>query len=185
MKSPDTFYEVAIQRLDAQWDQIEAIDSKIATFLGFGSAILAIFIAALQFFEVVQWPLCALVLLSVAMAIYIALLVFVLLAYRFSHWSFRPDLKTFRQYCLNYDEGIMKQWVADECILSIEANEPQIASKTSAAQKNCMATRHRNCTFSSNSPIPTLRRVNDLGYSPFMISRSGPGGGGSGGVAVS
>lgn len=135
MKSPHIFYEIAANRLDTQWTQIEAVDRKIATYFAFASAILAIFAAVFQFAKPAQWPLFAFILSGVAVAIYIALVVFALRAYRFMRWSYRPDLQTFKQYCLTYDEAIVKQWVADECIRSIKTNEDRIAIKTSAARK--------------------------------------------------
>lgn len=135
MKSPHIFYEIATNRLDAQLTQIEAIDRKVATFLGFASAILAVFAAVFRFVELAQGPLYVLILSYTTVAIYIALVIFALRAYGFMRWSYRPHLETLKQHCLTYDEAIMKQWVAAECIRSIKTNEDRIAAKTSAAQK--------------------------------------------------
>ena len=133
--SPQVFYEVAMNRLDAQMNRMEAIDKKLASLIGFASVIIAIFAAALQLGQVAQPPLCAIVLLGLAGATYIALIVFALRAYRFREWDFRPNLKKLDEHCTKYDDSTMRQWVARECLRSYEENEKKLASKTSDGRK--------------------------------------------------
>lgn len=133
--SSQVFYEVTMNRLDAQMKRMEAIDSKLASLIGFASVIIAIFAAALQLGKVAQPPLYALVLLGLAGATYIALMVFALRAYRFRKWSFRPNLEKLEEYCMNYGDAMMKEWVARECLRSYRDNEKKLSSKTSDGRK--------------------------------------------------
>ena len=129
--SPQVFYEVAMSRLDAQMNRMEAIDRKLASLIGFASVIIAIFAATLQLGEVAQPPLYVMVLLGLAGATYVALMVFALRAYRFRKWSFRPNLDDLSEHCVKYDDLTMRKWVAQQCILSYRKNEKALISKTS------------------------------------------------------
>lgn len=133
--SPKVFYEVAMNRLDAQMNRIEAADRKLAPLIGFASVIIAIFAAVLQLGGFAQLPLSATVLLGLAAASYVALMVFALRAYRFRKWDFRPNLKKFDEYCAKYDDSTMRDWVARECIHSYADNEKKLSSKTSDGRK--------------------------------------------------
>lgn len=129
--SPQVFYEIAMNRLDAQMNRMEAIDRKLASIIGFASVIIAIFAAALQLGKVVQQPVYAIVLLGLAGATYIALMWFALRAYRFRKWSFRPNLKKLDEHCIKYGDSIMRVWVARECLCSYRDNEKKLSAKTS------------------------------------------------------
>lgn len=133
--SPQVFYEVAMNRLDAQMNRMEAIDRKLASLIGFASVIIAIFAAALQFGGFAQRSLYAITLLGLAGATYIALMVFAIRAYRFREWDFRPNLKTLGEHCVKYGDSIMRGWVARECLRSYTDNEKKLSSKTSDGRK--------------------------------------------------
>ena len=135
--SPQVFYEVTMNRLDAQMNRMEAIDRKLASVIGFASVIIAVFAAALQFGKVTQPPLGTIVLLGLAAATYIVLMVFALYAYRFMKWSFRPNLRDLHLHCKRkkYDDLGMRYWVARECLISYVKNEKKLISKTSAGRK--------------------------------------------------
>lgn len=131
--SPQVFYDVAMSRLEAQMNRMEAIDRKLASLIGFASVIIAVFAAALQLGEAV--PLCAIVPLGLAGATYIALMVFALRAYKFRKWSFRPNLDDLSEYCVKYDDLTMRKWVAQECICSYRKNEEKLILKTSDGRR--------------------------------------------------
>ena len=133
--SPQVFYEVAMSRLDAQMNRMEAIDRKLASLIGFASVIMAIFAAALQLGEPAQSPPSAIAFLGLAGVIYIALMVFALRAYRFRKWSFRPNLWELRGHCKKYGDLMMRGWVARECLRSYYRNEKTLVSKTSTGRK--------------------------------------------------
>lgn len=132
--SPQVFYEVAMNRLDAQMNRMEAIDRKVASLIGFASVIIAVFAAVLQL-GFAQQPLYVITLLGMAGASYIGLVVFALLAYRFREWDFRPNLKTLDAYCRKYGDSTMREWVARECLRSYADNEKKLSSKTSNGRK--------------------------------------------------
>lgn len=135
--SPQVFYEVAMSRLDAQMNRMEAIDRKLASVIGFASVIIAVFAAALQFGGVTQPPVGTIVLLGLAGATYIVLMVFAVRAYKFMKWSFRPNLRDLHLHCKRrrYDDLTMRYWVARECLISYVKNEKKLLSKTSAGRK--------------------------------------------------
>ena len=133
--SPQLFHEVAMNRLDAQMDRMEAVDRKLASLIGFASVIIAIFAAALQLGGFSQQPPYVIILLGLAGASYIALIVFTLRAYRFREWDFRPNLNKLDEYCMKFGDSIMRQWVARECLRSYRDNEKKLACKTSDGRK--------------------------------------------------
>jgi len=133
--SPQVFYEVAMNRLDAQMNRMEAIDRKLASLMGFASVIIAIFVAALQFGPLSRGALYVITLLGLAGASYVALIIFAIRAYRFMEWDFRPNLKKLDEYCKQYGDSIMRDWVARECLCSYEDNEKKLVSKTSDGRK--------------------------------------------------
>jgi uncharacterized membrane protein YbhN (UPF0104 family) len=129
--APEVFYEVAMDRLAAQMNRLEAIDRKLATIIGSASVIVAILGAILQLGGFAQKPSYFIVFSALAGASYIAAIVLALRAYRFIRWDFRPNLKKLSEYCKNYSDSIMRKWVANECLISYEYNEKRISSKTS------------------------------------------------------
>ena len=132
--SPEVFYDVAMKRLDAQMDRIEAVDRKVSSIIGFASVIIAVFTAALKLGGPGGLSLYAIVLLGLAGAVYIALIFFSVRAYKFMKWDFRPNLETLHDYCTKYGDSTMRYWVARDCILSYKENEGKLSSKTSDAR---------------------------------------------------
>ncbi|MBA7668430.1 hypothetical protein ES703_76540 [subsurface metagenome] len=138
--SYEVYYQVAMNRLEAQLNEIEAIDRKVAMLLSFASAIVTIFFTAgLYTLKPTDLHLSVLIPVSIlsglAIVIYIALVVFSLIAYHVRNWSLRPDLQTLKLNSSSYSEESMRIWVADQCILSMQVNEPRIRSKATAARK--------------------------------------------------
>lgn len=138
--SPQVFYEVAMNRLDAQMARLEAIDRKLGTLIGFASVIIAVLVATLQLGEFPPHPMSvcphsAVTLLVLAGVSYVALIVFALRAYRFRVWDFRPNLEKLDEYCTKYSASTMREWVARECLRSYRENEQKLASKTSDGRK--------------------------------------------------
>ncbi len=133
--SPQVFYELAMNRLDAQMNRVEAVDRKLASLIGFASVIIAIFAAVLQLRGFAQCSLWIIILLGLAGASYLALIAFALHAYRFREWDFRPNLKKLDEYSMKYGDSIMRQWVARECLRSYTDNEKKLSSKTSDGRK--------------------------------------------------
>lgn len=133
--SPQVFYEVVMNRLDAQMNRMEAVDRKLASLIGFASVIIAVFAAALQLHGFAQRSPYAMILLGLAGASYITLIAFALRAYRFRKWDFRPNLKTLGEHCMKYNDSTMRQWVAQECLRSYTDNEKKLSCKTSDGRK--------------------------------------------------
>lgn len=128
MSSSQTFYDVAMNRLDEQSGNVDALDAKVATAFGFAAASLPLFGALLAIAQKDR-PESAVVLYVVAIVVYVVMLGFLSAAYRVRDWSFRPDLPTLKAYAETLDEDALRGWVANECVLSIEANEPRLHQK--------------------------------------------------------
>jgi len=132
MAAPGVFYTVATDRLNAQMQQIDQLDAKIATIYSVASVILAFFAGLLT---IATLPsnrgirITDFVLLGLAILVYAVLAVFLLKAYRVRDWSLRPNLPTLQAHCAEYTEDGMQEWVADECVRSIEVNKPKIVQK--------------------------------------------------------
>ncbi len=133
MPAEEIFYTMATQRLDAQMQRIDGLDAKATTAFAFSSSILAFFGA---FVSLSTIPTGSIVrprfigLIVAAIVVYVALLVCLYRAYRInSRLSFRPDLATLEAYCRTYSLNAMQVWVGQECLASINANEPGIGRK--------------------------------------------------------
>jgi hypothetical protein len=66
---------------------------------------------------------------AVALAVYLGLIVAAGLAYRVAGWSYRPDLETLKAATQKYREDEIRMWAANECVRSIEVNEPRLKRK--------------------------------------------------------
>ena len=130
--APSVLYDVAMNRLQAQIEQIDAIDAKLGAILSFASVILTIFAGFMALGDLEQ-PLYALVLSGLAFAAYLALMVFSIYGYRLIKWHFRPDLSTLQEHCQSFDDSVIKEWVASECIQSWKDNSSKIKSKAKCA----------------------------------------------------
>lgn len=128
----DILYQIAINRLDAQIKSIDSIDTKIGITFGLTNGITAALVAFVTF---LPRPVSQLVLISVTLTAFAYLVTIVLLffAYRYSGWSFRPDVKKLREIYTDprFHEypDIVKEWVADECIRSLEINSQSLINK--------------------------------------------------------
>lgn len=126
-QASEIFYDVVMRRLDEQMQRVDSLDTKTAQVFSISSAVLPIFGALLTFAgEIGDWALASLV---IAAILYLALGVFVFLAYRVRSFSLRPDLEDLMANCGIYDDTAMRSWVAKECLKSIDANEKPLSRK--------------------------------------------------------
>ena len=135
MAAPETFYDVAMRRLDAQKAQIDALDAKGAALTTTAGLLLPIFGALLASFvrHMLMW---AYVVFGIAFALYLAMVVIQLvLATRVKGWSNRPDLKTLEQHASRHNELTVKRWVAAEAAASVARNNGPLMAKGVAASR--------------------------------------------------
>jgi hypothetical protein len=128
MRADQTYYDIAVSRLDEQTERANGLDSKLATAFGFSAAILPTFGALLALAKHDR-PHSAIVLYVVAMAVYIVMLGVAALAYRITKFSMRPDLETLKVHSDQHSDSTMRIWVGNECLLSIATNEPKLHRK--------------------------------------------------------
>ena len=132
----DILYEIAIERLNEQIKTIDGIDNKIGITFGLANGIIAALIA---FIALIKLPVSQPVIIVIGLSIfaYLITLVFLFYAYRFSKWSYNPNVKILKEFCFDpkYKEypDIIKSWVADNCIISIELNRESIKEKLTLA----------------------------------------------------
>ncbi|MFC1908969.1 hypothetical protein ACFLXD_03820 [Chloroflexota bacterium] len=134
----DTLYQIAIDRLSAQVKTIDGIDTKIGVTFGLASGLVAALVA---FVTSISKPIHELVIIFIILSAcaYAATLVLLYIAYGYKKWSFNPHVKTLRDICTNpkYRDypDIVKVWVADNCIISIESNRQPITIKLKRASR--------------------------------------------------
>ena len=128
MAAVQTFYEIATSRLDEQTERGNGLDAKLATTFGFSAAILPIFGVLLAIAKTDR-PRAAVVAYLIAMAVYVVMNGLAIAAYRVSTFSYRPDLDTLQTHCKTLTDDVLRQWVANECVLSILSNDPLLRTK--------------------------------------------------------
>ncbi len=134
MAATELYYNVAMSRLDTQIQQIDQLDAKVATVFAFASGILAFFagllpLAASPMIMNHGIKIIALVLVAVALGIYLFIAYCIYRAYHVGTWDMRPDLKELEKNYLLQDDETLQRWIADECIRSMNSNEPLITRK--------------------------------------------------------
>ena len=142
MAATAVYYEVATNRLDAQMQRIDQLDTKVATAYASASGILAVFAGLLSLAGLPansKVKAVVLVLLGLAFVVYIVLVGFLFDAYRVSEWSLRPELETLQRDYETHDDEVMRQWIADECIRSILTNEPYVLRKARSLYRALIA----------------------------------------------
>jgi hypothetical protein len=126
--APDTYYDVAMRRLDEQMSRIGDLDSKAATVLAAATALLPIFGALLAVFAT-DPSVGAIILFVIAFVIYLGMVWRIFLGTRVGDWDLRPNLSLLASYAAQYDERTVKKWVAKECARAIETNAPKLETK--------------------------------------------------------
>jgi hypothetical protein len=130
--SVDILCDLALDRLDAQLKRIDGMDTKIGVTFGLTNGIIA---ALAAFITLIPHPLSEVTFIFgiLAAVAYVVTLVFLFFAYRWGRWSFRPDLSTLRKICTDpqYHDypDIVKEWIANECIRSLETNKQPTINK--------------------------------------------------------
>lgn len=134
----DILYQITIDRLNTQIKRMDGIDTKIGMIFGLTNGITATLVVFMTF---LPRPVSQLVLIftTLTAVAYVVTLVFLFFAYRWGRWSFNPEIKTLKDICTDpqyhdYPE-IVKEWVADECIRSIETNRQPITKKVQLANR--------------------------------------------------
>jgi len=131
MAAQQVFYDIAVSRLDEQMSRADAIDGKANNTVTFGTGVVALFGA---FLAVGKWP-SGVALVFFALALISGLVAFARLvwcalqSYRARDYSFRPNLADLETYSADHSEDETRQSVAEQCMISIERNEPILIGK--------------------------------------------------------
>ena len=134
----DILYQIAIDRLDAQIKRINGIDTKIGMTFGLTNGITAALVVFIVFLPrpISQSVLTLTILTGVAYAVTLSFLFF---AYRWGRWSFNPDVTRLKAICTDpkYHDypHLIKEWVAVECMRSLESNRQPLTNKVRLANK--------------------------------------------------
>jgi hypothetical protein len=132
----DAAYDVAMRRLDDQMRQIDAIDNKIALVIGTASAIAALFAGfaatTVEAAETGSLVTGILALASVGL-IYGWAAYSAFRAYWFYEWSLRPNWDQLIEFSSTSADGLVKSWIAANCVRSMKENVGQIENKVERA----------------------------------------------------
>ena len=134
----DVLYEIALDRLSTQVKTIDGADTKIGVIFGLTNGLIATLGA---FVVLLKCPITWLVFVFIFLTgvSYVIILLLLYGAYRWGKWVFDPDLETLKNICTDpqyhdYPE-IVKEWVADECIYSLENNKKPLSNKVQLANR--------------------------------------------------
>ncbi len=132
MAELELFYDLALRRLDDQMNRVDVLDDKAAKLFPIATGALPIFSAVLALFgRQPSLPGLTIVLLGLSLVSYFIMLFFLYRSIQVGDlWDFRPHMRTLQAYYqAGNDEDTLRQWVANECLLSLEFNAPKIAKK--------------------------------------------------------
>ncbi len=128
----DVLYDLAKDRLADQMQRIDTLDAKAATVYTFASGILAFFAAT---FSLAKPPAGGIsrgsfyVLIATSILFYLVTLIAAFKAYNIGQWSQRPDLGEIETFCQTNTTEVMHVWVARQCIISVNENDPFLLHK--------------------------------------------------------
>jgi hypothetical protein len=121
-------YDLAVKRLDAQMEQIDAIDTKVNVAFGFAS--LAIGVAGGFVGTAHSGPSPAsTALLFSALTVYVLVIVLALGGYMFRQFEYAPRVKQVWQDALFWDPVATKRQAVSSIVEAIETNKQRIAEK--------------------------------------------------------
>lgn len=129
--SPEgVFFDVAMQRLNAQMDQIESIDSKAANVFLVASTVLPVTAGLITSDgRVIGDCLAAKVSLGAGLVAYLFVTISFIQAYRLTSWTYRPNLNSLEEFKEHRSEERVQRWTARQCSKSYYENKPKIADK--------------------------------------------------------
>ncbi len=130
--SAEVAYEVALRRLDSQFQRIDVIDGKVTGILGLASTMLGIFagfIAVVVSSEEAASVVFAAGAGSVILASYLLVVWNALGATAIGDWDQRPDWRPLLDSAQELDLATMHLWVAEGCVASLEENEEKLLTK--------------------------------------------------------
>ena len=130
---PRVSFDIAQHDLGKQLDMIDAVDTKLATIIGFASAVLVVYSGALAIRRD-DVPLASVGLLASALAAYAALMVTVYLGYRPRSWYVGPALLA-SDVTKVQDEQKDLAWAADRYNGGYDRNLRQWEDKANLATR--------------------------------------------------
>jgi len=126
--SVDVIYELAMNRLDRQFDQIDAIDTKVNVVFGFASLAIGVAAGFVGTTDSGPSPASAALLFS-ALAVYVLVMMLALTAYMFRRFDYAPLVKQLWLDALFWDPSDTKRQALSNIVEAIEANKERIESK--------------------------------------------------------
>ncbi len=128
VSSTELFYDLAMKRLDNQFERIDQIDAKIGSTFALAVAMIPIFGGLLLISD--SSPSTTATSVYGVAAVAFAVTVFVAaMAYRGGTWDLRPNLDELGEHSKLRDEESVRRWVARQCVISFRSNEPQLRRK--------------------------------------------------------
>lgn len=128
MSGASVYYEVATARLKTQWDLIDTLNGRAVTALQAGSVALPVGVGLVGLLTTTPNVATA-TLAGIAIVAYVVLLLAVLATHRVGGWHLSPKIRELKSWAPHADELEAQEWVADNCVLAIDANQPLLDSK--------------------------------------------------------
>lgn len=126
-------YELARDRIGAQLSQIDGLDSKLASFLGFGGTLVGIGAAVLALRDDTP-PLSTVFLVAAAIFLYAVLAGICLIGYRLQDWRAGPKLEDAWALARKHPEPVLYWWAAEGYTRFYRANRALLKPKIVAGQ---------------------------------------------------
>lgn len=126
-------YELARDRIGGQLSQIDGLDLKLASFLGFGGTLVGIGAAVLALREDSP-PLSTVILVAAALLLYAVLAIKCLMGYRLQDWQVGPKLEDAWALARKHPEPVLYWWAAEAYTKFYTANRTLLKAKIGAGK---------------------------------------------------
>lgn len=138
IKELNAFYcEVAMMKLNSQFEKIDSIDTRTTSYFIIGSTILPI---VAGFVSSDQSPIADCVLAKIALFLglgfYVLLASFYVWSFLYAGWDSRPEMEQWKNMTTQFTVEDVQRWLGDACVDAYTANEPAIERK---ANKSALA----------------------------------------------
>jgi len=128
----DFLYALNCERLQRQFQQIDALDSKTISLLGFSCTLIAILAAALVIIQVTFFELIwSYILLGISIFAFIIIAITSIRSYFTKAWHAGPDIEEAWKYSKTFEKTKMFRWAAESFREAYAINKKPIQTKTS------------------------------------------------------
>jgi hypothetical protein len=128
----DAIYrEIAMQRLTAQLQQADLVDTKASALFTIGSTVLPITAGLLSTDPIrIRDNWVSLIALCAGFVSYVLLAIQFGRCWMYGRWDARPDLEQLREITIGRTEDDVNRWIGDACVEAYLSNRPYLTGKS-------------------------------------------------------